>query len=48
MIVVTTMEVPGMVTAIFFADPNNIVIELMVVPEGGFAFPMLDDPEPAF
>jgi catechol 2,3-dioxygenase-like lactoylglutathione lyase family enzyme len=42
------MEVPGMVSAIFFPDPNNIVIELMVVPEGGFNFPMLDDPEPAY
>ncbi|CAN5747014.1 hypothetical protein BH23CHL2_BH23CHL2_14500 [soil metagenome] len=44
----SSMEVPGMVSAIFFPDPNNIVIELMVVPEGGFAFPMLDDPQPAY
>lgn len=44
----TSMEVPGTVTAIFFPDPNNIVIELMVVPEGGFNFPQLADPEPAY
>ena len=44
----SSMEVPGMVSAIFFSDPNNIVIELMVVPETGFNFPMLDDPEPAY
>jgi catechol 2,3-dioxygenase-like lactoylglutathione lyase family enzyme len=44
----SSMEVPGMVSAIFFPDPNEIVIELMVVPEGGFSFPMLDDPEPAY
>ncbi len=44
----STMEVPGMVSALFFSDPNNIVIELMVVPEGGFSFPMLDDPQPAY
>ena len=44
----STMEVSEMVRAIFFPDPNNIVIELMVVPDGGFNFPMLDDPEPAY
>ena len=44
----SSMEVPGMVSAIFFPDPSNIVIELMVVPDGGFNFPMLDDPEPAY
>ena len=44
----SSMEVPDMVSAIFFPDPNDIVIELMVVPEDGFNFPMLDDPEPAW
>ena len=44
----SSMEVPGMVSAIFFPDPNDIVIELMVVPEDGFNFPALDDPQPAW
>jgi catechol 2,3-dioxygenase-like lactoylglutathione lyase family enzyme len=42
------MTVPGMVHAIFFPDPNNIVIELMVMPEDSPDFPMLADPDPAY
>jgi catechol 2,3-dioxygenase-like lactoylglutathione lyase family enzyme len=44
----SSMEVPGMVSAIFFPDPNNIVIELMVMPLDELKFPKLDDPEPAY
>jgi catechol 2,3-dioxygenase-like lactoylglutathione lyase family enzyme len=42
------MTVPGMVHAIFFPDPNNIVIELMVMPIDSLSFPMLADPRPAY
>jgi catechol 2,3-dioxygenase-like lactoylglutathione lyase family enzyme len=44
----SAMHVPGMVDAIFFPDPNNIVIELMVMPLDKLNFPMLGDPEPAY
>ncbi|MEZ4521929.1 MAG: VOC family protein [Thermomicrobiales bacterium] len=44
----STMEVPGMVSAIFFPDPNNIIIELMVMPLDSLEFPKLDDPTPAY
>src|SRR5690606_3055358 len=43
-----SLEVPGTVTAIFYPDPANIVLERTVVPEGGFNPPQLADPEPAY
>jgi catechol 2,3-dioxygenase-like lactoylglutathione lyase family enzyme len=44
----SSMDIPGMVSAIFFPDPNNIVIELMVMPLDTLKFPLLHDPEPAY
>lgn len=38
----------GPVRAFFFADPNNIVLEVMVETGDGFAFPQLGDPDPAY
>lgn len=42
------MQVPNMVHATFFPDPNNIVIEVMVMAGDGMSFPIHDDPEPAY
>jgi catechol 2,3-dioxygenase-like lactoylglutathione lyase family enzyme len=44
----TEMHNPGMVRAIFFPDPNNIVIEIMVELGDGMRFPIHADPEPAY
>ena len=38
----------GSVRAFFIADPNNIVLEVMVEKGEGFAFPQLGDPDPAY
>ncbi len=38
----------GPARAFFFADPNGIVLEVMVEKGDGFAFPRLDDPDPAY
>ncbi len=34
--------------SIFFRDPNNMVIQLSVAPEGNEPWPILDDPDPAY
>ena len=38
----------GLVRAFFFADPNGIVLEVMIAQEQNMLFPILDDPEPAY
>lgn len=38
----------GIVRAFFFADPNDIVLEVMSAKPGGMRFPALDDPDPAY
>jgi hypothetical protein len=42
------MHNPGMVRAIFFPDPNNIVIEIMAELGDGMRFPIHADPDPAY
>ncbi len=42
------MVVPNTVRAIFFPDPNNIVIELMVELGEGLQLPLHGDPDPAY
>lgn len=44
----TEMHNPGMVRAIFFPDPNNVVIEIMVELGDGMRFPIHADPDPAY
>jgi len=38
----------GIARAFFFADPNGIVLEVMVEKPDGMHFPLLDDPDPAY
>lgn len=38
----------GIVRAFFFADPNDIVLEVMAEKPGGMEFPALSDPDPAY
>jgi len=44
----TEMHNPGMVQAIFFPDPNNIIIEIMIERGEGMRFPIHADPDPAY